>query len=117
METFEELWRDVEIAVCSTCDDSVDGKCGLKDSRRCPLKSHFSRVIEVVSTITSADYGPYVQGIRSRVCPECRYVLPDGSCPRREHAACTLDRYHALVVGVLEQGLFGSPISAAMEKR
>lgn len=117
MPTLEYLWDEVELAVCRVCVDHSSGGCRSADSGRCALKSDFARVVESISSVTSATYPPYVASLRANVCTECSHQREGGRCEVRNNVACALDRYYPLVIDAIEEALYGNPISVSMARR
>lgn len=62
------------------------------------LETHFSPVLEMLAELKSHSMEPYVNALRTTVCLRCEHASSDGSCRKRDHLECALDRYYPLVI-------------------
>jgi len=100
IEAFREALRS---RVCGICfDRNDDGTCGLPKGRVCALEGHLPEIVKTVESVHSFDLTPYVEGIRSQVCPNCSQDEL-GRCAFRENFDCTVDNFLLLVVDTIEE--------------
>jgi hypothetical protein len=99
IDRFREALKE---RVCSICfDRNDDGTCGLPAGRVCALEAHLPEIVQAIESVESFDLSPYVDGIRSQVCPECNED-ENGRCAFRERFDCSVDNFLMLVVDTIE---------------
>jgi hypothetical protein len=99
IESFREALKE---RVCSICfDRNDDGTCGLPTGRICALEAHLPEIVKAVESVESFDLSPYVDGIRTQVCPNCSQD-ENGRCAFREKFDCSVDNFLLLVVDTIE---------------
>jgi hypothetical protein len=100
IEVFRQTLKD---RVCGICfDRNNDGTCGLPESRTCAIEGHLPEIVEAIEAVESFDMTPYVERIRSEVCPNCNQDEL-GRCVFRENFDCSVDNFLMLVVDAIEE--------------
>ncbi len=100
IEVFREALRTRVCAICFDRND--DGTCGLPKGRVCALEGHLPEILKAVESVHSFDLTPYVEGIRTQVCPNCSQD-EYGRCAFRENFDCSVDNFLLLVVDTIEE--------------
>ncbi len=72
-------------------------------SEECIIKRFLPNIVDVVCSVRSDTIDRYIEEIRRRVCTECEYRKPDGTCDLRARAECCLDRYLPLIIEAIEE--------------
>ena len=102
MERIELFREALKKRVCGICfDRNDDGTCALPKDRTCALDAHLPEILKVVESIHSVDLSPYVDAIRSEICPNCSQDA-EGHCVFRESFDCSVDNLLYLVVETIE---------------
>ena len=102
MDRIEVFREALKTRVCGICFDRNDnGTCGLPQGRVCALEGHLPEIVRAVESVHSFDLTPYVEGIRSQVCPNCNQDV-NGRCAFRENFDCSVDNFLLLVVDTIE---------------
>jgi hypothetical protein len=57
--------------------------------------------VKAVESVESVNLGPYVEAIRTQVCPNCNQDA-QGHCTFRDSFDCSLDNFLYLVVEAIE---------------
>jgi hypothetical protein len=100
LDVFREALKE---RVCGICFDRNDnGTCGLPPGRVCALEGHLPEIVKAVESVHSFDLTPYVEGIRSQVCPNCSQD-EHGRCVFRDNFDCSVDNFLLLVVDTIEE--------------
>jgi hypothetical protein len=100
IEVFRQTLKD---RVCGICfDRNDDGTCGLPESRTCAIEAHLPEIVKAIEAVESFDMTPYVERIRSEVCPNCSQDAL-GRCAFRESFDCSVDNFLMLVVDAIEE--------------
>lgn len=96
-------WEEIQSRICVKCiDGDRKGNCRLAAEDVCPLKLHLPEIVTTVANVKSDSYQGYVNSLRRNVCILCDWQSPEGTCQRRADLECALDRYHPLVVDIIE---------------
>jgi hypothetical protein len=96
-------WSAIQKRVCRKCiDGDGTGNCRLPADETCPLKLHLAEIVTTVANAKANSYSAYVNSLRRNVCILCDWQSPEGTCQRRADLECALDRYHPLVVDIIE---------------
>ena len=97
------LFREVlKERVCAICfDRRDDGTCGLPGGRTCAIEAHLPEILRALEAVESFDLSPYVESIRTQVCPSCSQD-EYGRCAFRENFDCAVDNFLYLIVEVIE---------------
>ena len=99
MELFREALKE---RVCGICfDRNDDGTCGLAEGRTCGLEAHLPEIVKAVESVHDIDLSPYVDGIRTQVCPSCSQD-GEGRCVFRDSFDCSVDNFLYVVVDTIE---------------
>ncbi len=99
IEVFREALKE---RVCGICfDRKDDGTCGLPEGRTCAIEVHLPGIVRAIEAVDSFDLTPYVESIRTQVCPNCSEDK-NGRCAFRENFDCAVDNFLYLVVDVIE---------------
>jgi hypothetical protein len=99
IDVFREALKE---RVCGICfDRNDDGTCALPKGRVCAIEAHLPEIVKAVESVHSFDLTPYVEGIRSQVCPNCSQDEL-GHCAFRESFDCSVDNFLLLVVDTIE---------------
>jgi hypothetical protein len=102
MERIEVFREALKERVCGICfDRKDDGTCGLPEGRTCAIEAHLPGIVKAVESVESFDLTPYVESIRTQVCPNCNQD-EYGRCAFRENFDCSVDNFLYLVVDVIE---------------
>lgn len=98
-----DVFREaLKTRVCAICfDRNDDGTCALPKGRVCAIEGHLPEIVRAVESVHSFDLTPYVEGIRSEVCPNCSQD-ESGHCVFRENFDCSVDNFLLLVVDTIE---------------
>lgn len=99
LEMFREALRERVCAICFERND--DGTCGLPEGRVCALEAHLPEIIKAVESVHDIDMSPYVEGIRTEVCPNCSQD-EEGRCVFRDDFDCSVDSFLLLIVQTIE---------------
>jgi len=103
MDRIDVFREALKTRVCGVCFDRNDnGTCGLPEGRVCALEAHLPEIVKAVESVHSFDLTPYVEGIRSEVCPKCSQD-DYGRCVFRENFDCSVDNFLLLVVDTIEE--------------
>jgi hypothetical protein len=81
--------------------DRNDDGTQTPEGRVCALEAHLPEIVKAVESVHSVDLTPYVEGIRSQVCPNCSQDEL-GHCAFRESFDCSVDNFLLLVVDTIE---------------
>ncbi len=105
MPTEQQYWEAIEKRVFRACIDEKDGAGNLRFNTedQCIIKRFLPKIVDAVSCVKSDTIDPYIEEIRRKVCTQCEYIKPDGSCDVKERADCCLDRYLVLIVRAIEE--------------
>jgi len=68
----------------------------------CALEAFLPEIVEIVTTVRSKSFEPYIDLLRGSICVQCDHQLAGGQCAKRESLDCALDRYYPTVLEVLE---------------
>lgn len=99
----QQYWNAIKSHVCRKCIDSDGfGNCLIDPSIDCTLGLYLPKVVDIVNRIHSDTIDAYIDELRARVCPECKYQTATGTCVLRPSVECPLDRYFPLVVQIIE---------------
>lgn len=102
MEHIDLVREALKERVCSVCfERNDDGTCGLPPERTCALEAHLPDIIRAVEAVESVDLEPYVESIRTRVCPHCSQDA-EGRCVFRDNFDCSVDNFLYLIVETVE---------------
>jgi hypothetical protein len=102
MDRIERIREALKVKVCGVCfDRNDDGTCGIPEDRVCALEGHLPEIVKAVEDVESFDLSPYVDSIRSQVCPNCSED-EHGHCAFRERFDCSVDNFLYLVVDAIE---------------
>lgn len=103
MERTERLREALKERVCGVCfDRNDDGTCGLPEDRVCAIEAHLPEIVSAVESEHGFDLTPYVESIRTKVCPNCSQDL-EGHCAFRESFDCSVDNFIYLIVDTIEE--------------
>jgi hypothetical protein len=103
MERTERFRAALKERVCGICfDRNDDGTCGLPEGRVCAIEAHLPAIVNAVEAEHGFDLAPYVEGIRTKVCPNCNQDA-SGRCVFRESFDCAVDNLIYLVVEAIEE--------------
>jgi len=99
IDVFREALKE---RVCGICfDRNDDGTCALPKGRICAIEAHLPGIVTAIEAVESFDLAPYVESIRTQVCPNCSQDK-NGHCAFRENFDCSVDNFLYLVVDVIE---------------
>lgn len=102
MERIELFRQALKERVCGICfDRNDDGTCGLPEGRVCGIEAHLPDIVRAVEAEHSFDLTPYVESIRTKVCPNCSQD-ESGRCVFRESFDCAVDNFLYVVVDTIE---------------
>jgi hypothetical protein len=102
MDRIDVIREALKTRVCAICfDRNDDGTCGVPQGRVCAIEGHLPEIVRAVESVHSFDLTPYVEGIRSEVCPNCSQDQ-HGRCVFRENFDCSVDNFLLLVVDTIE---------------
>jgi hypothetical protein len=103
MERLDTIRAALRERVCGICfDRNDDGTCGLPEGRVCAIEGHLPEIVKAVEDVESVDLSPYVDSIRTQVCPNCSQD-DHGNCAFRERFDCSVDNFLMLVVDAIEE--------------
>jgi hypothetical protein len=103
MERLEVFRQALKEKVCAICfDRNDDGTCGLPEGRVCALDAHLPEIVKAVESTHSFDLSPYVEAIRTQVCPNCSQD-ESGRCVFRQSFDCSVDNLLMLIVNTIEE--------------
>ncbi len=103
MDRIDVFREALKTRVCGVCFDRNDnGTCALPEGRVCALEAHLPEIVKAVESVHSFDLAPYVEGIRSEVCPNCSQD-ENRRCVFRENFDCSVDNFLLLVVDTIEE--------------
>ncbi len=99
----DKYLKAIKQNVCSICVDSNErGGCTLNEKESCAVELFLPQIIEVVHGVDSEKINDYRDKLRDTVCVQCR-AKENGNCYLREDANCSLDRYFALIVEIIQK--------------
>ncbi len=102
MERIDVIREALKERVCSVCfDRNDDGTCGVPEGRVCAIEAHLPEIVKAVEAVDSVDLSPYIDRIRTQVCPNCSQD-DHGSCVFRDNFDCSVDNLLMLVVDAIE---------------
>lgn len=102
MERIDLFREALKEHVCGVCFDRNDnGTCGLPKGRVCAIEGHLPEIVKAVESVESVNLAPYIDAIRTQVCPNCSQDA-EGHCVFREDLDCSVDSFLYLVVDTIE---------------
>lgn len=103
MDRIERLRDALKQRVCAICfDRNDDGTCGLPAGRVCAIEAHLPEIVSTIESEHSFDLAPYVEGLRTKVCPNCSQDA-EGNCAFRQSFDCSVDNFIYLIVDTIEE--------------
>lgn len=102
-ERLDAIREALKARVCGVCfERNDDGTCGLPEGRVCAIEAHLPEIVKAVEDVESVNLAPYVDSIRTQVCPHCSQDA-GGRCVFRDNFDCSVDSFLMLVVDAIEE--------------
>jgi hypothetical protein len=96
-------WKSIRENICRICTHgNGTGECSLPSGETCAIETFLPEIAEIVATVRSKSFEPYIDLLRGSICPQCDHHVGGGQCVKRETLDCALDRYYPMVLEVVE---------------